>query len=62
MPKTILECLLACSDEELIDQIPYIRDENGDEVISLVQLKHILREESARIKADRETLSAARTP
>lgn len=42
-PKTIREILLGLSDTELIEMLKYIRDENGEKV-SLIELKHILRE------------------
>ena len=42
-PETIREILLRLSDRELIEILPYIRDENGEK-ISLIELKHILRE------------------
>lgn len=59
--KTILENLMACNDQELISLLPYIRDENGERV-SIVELKHYLREEyQRRIKANCEALSAAQT-
>lgn len=41
--RTIAENLMRCSDQELIAMLPYIRDENGERV-SLVELKHYLRE------------------
>ena len=41
--KTIAENLMRCSDQELIAMLPYIRDENGERV-SLIELKHYLRE------------------
>lgn len=43
----ILDNLLRLSDEELLTVLPYIRDENGEKV-SLVELKHYLREEKRR--------------
>lgn len=49
MSKTILENLMACSDQELISQMPYIRID-GEPVVSLVQLKHVLREEYKQLK------------
>ena len=39
---TIAENLSRCSDQELIELLPYIRDENGERV-SLIELKHYLR-------------------
>lgn len=41
--KTIREILLGLSDQELIECLPYIRDENGEKV-NLIELKHALRE------------------
>lgn len=40
--KTIAEIMRGCSDSELIEMLPYIRDEEGQRV-SLVELKHYLR-------------------
>lgn len=42
-PLTIREILLGLSDQELIECLPYIRDENGEKV-NLIELKHALRE------------------
>lgn len=42
-PKTIREILKGLSDRELIEMLPYIRDENGERV-SLIELKHSLNE------------------
>ena len=42
-PETIREILLTLSDSELIEMLRYIRDENGERV-SLIELKHILKE------------------
>ena len=59
--RTLLDNLLECDDQELISMLPYIRDENGERV-SLVELKHYLREEyQRRFKANCEALSAAQT-
>lgn len=55
--KTIAEIMIDLSDQELIDMLPYIRDEDGERLVSLVQFKHILREEVHRImrlKKERE--------
>ena len=41
---SILDNLLRCDDLELLEVLPYIRDENGER-ISLIELKHYLREE-----------------
>ena len=41
---SILDNLLRCDDLELLKVLPYIRDENGEKV-SLVELKHFLREQ-----------------
>lgn len=48
--KTIAEIMINLSDQKLIDMLPYIRDEDGERLVSLVQLKHILREEVRRIR------------
>ena len=42
-PKTIREIMKGLSDRELIEMLPYIRDENGGKV-SLIELKHYLNE------------------
>ena len=42
-PKTIREIMKGMSDRELIEMLPYIRDENGEKV-SLIELKHYLNE------------------
>lgn len=42
-PKTIREIMKRMSDRELIEMLPYIRDENGEKV-SLIELKHYLNE------------------
>lgn len=47
---TILDNLLRCSDRELIEVLPYVRNENGEKV-SLFELKHILREENVRMES-----------
>lgn len=47
--KTIAEIMIDLSDQDLIDMLPYIRDEDGERLVSLVQFKHILREEVQRI-------------
>ena len=41
--KTIAEIMISLSDEELIEMLPYIRDEDGERV-SLIGLRHLLRE------------------
>lgn len=51
--KSIAEIMIDLSDQELIDMLPYIRDEDGERLVSLVQLKHILREEVQRIRKGR---------
>lgn len=48
---SILDNLLRCSDKELIEILPYIRDENGEKV-NLIELKHCLREEKRRRDGD----------
>ena len=40
---TIAEIMIRLSDRELLEALPYIRNEDGERV-SLVELKHILRE------------------
>ena len=45
---TIAEIMIKLSDRELIEALPYIRDENGEKV-SLVELKHILRETVSKL-------------
>ena len=44
-PETIREILLSLSDSELVEMLRYIRNENGEKV-SLIELKHILRNET----------------
>lgn len=39
----IAEIMIRCSDEELIDALPYIRNEDGIRM-SLIELRHCLRE------------------
>ena len=46
--RTIAENLARCTDQELIETLPYIRDENGEKV-NLLQLRRILRE---KVKKD----------
>ena len=45
---TIAEIMIKLSDKELIEALPYIRDENGER-ISLVELKRILRETVSKL-------------
>ena len=47
--RTIAENLARLTDRELIEMLPYICDENGEKV-SLIELKHYLREYMNRIK------------
>ncbi len=49
---TIAEIMIKLSDDELIEALPYIRDENGEKV-SLIELKHCLRETVRRIHESR---------
>lgn len=42
-PKTIREILKELSDRELIEMLPYIKDENGEKV-SVIELKHYMNE------------------
>ena len=44
MAETIAQIMSRLTDRELIEMLPYIRDENGEKV-SLVELKHFLREQ-----------------
>lgn len=43
MPETIAQILSRLTDSELIELLPYIRDEEGEKV-NLLQLRRILRE------------------
>lgn len=45
---TILENMLRCTDEELVGALPYIRID-GEPVVSVKQLRHVLREEKKRM-------------
>ena len=45
--KTIAEIMAGMSDQELIDVLPWIRDENGEKM-SLIELKHYLREHQGK--------------
>lgn len=47
---TILENLLACTDEELLDCVGYIRNAEGERM-NIVEIRHWLREERRRLKA-----------
>ena len=49
---TIAEIMIKLSDDELIEALQYIRDENGEKV-SLIELKHCLRETVRRIHESR---------
>lgn len=40
---TIAENLIKLSDRELIEVLPYVRNEDGERV-NLIELKHMLRE------------------
>lgn len=42
-PKTIAEIMAGMSDQELIDVLPWIRNEDGERM-SLIELRHYLRE------------------
>ncbi len=46
---TILENMMRLHDEDLLTVLPYIRDENGEKM-SLIELKHYLREEKRRMQ------------
>lgn len=41
---TIAQIMAKLTDRELIEMLPYIRNENGEKM-SLIELKHYLREE-----------------
>ena len=43
MAETIAEIMSKMSDYDLLEILPYIRDENGERM-SLIELKHYLRE------------------
>ena len=45
--ETIAEAMSRCTDEELIELLPYIRDENHEKV-NLLQLKRFLREKAKK--------------
>ena len=49
MGKTIAEALRRLNDRELLEMLPYIRNENGDRV-SLAELKQILKEETKEVR------------
>ena len=53
---TIAENLSRCSDQELIELLPYIRDENGERV-SLIELKHYLRKVKEERAHEREAVN-----
>lgn len=53
--QTIAEILLKLSDQELIELLPYIRDENGERM-SLIELKHYLREQILADQKRREQI------
>lgn len=48
-PQTIAEALRRLNDRELLEMLPYIRNENGDRV-SLAELKQILKEETKEVR------------
>ena len=49
MTETIAENMIRMSDADLLTILPYVRDENGERV-SLIELRHYLRETVRRIK------------
>ena len=49
MQRTIAENMIRMSDADLLSILPYVRDENGERM-SIMELKHCLRETVARIK------------
>ena len=57
MTETIAEIMQKMSDCELLEVLPYIRDENGERM-SLIELKHYLREERRK----KEEITRIETP
>lgn len=49
MTETIAETMIRMSDADLLTILPYVRDENGERV-SLIELRHYLRETVRQIK------------
>jgi len=49
-PKTIAEIMAGMSDQELIDVLPWIRNEDGEKM-SLIELRHYLRERNESRKS-----------
>lgn len=47
MVETIAQIMAKLTDRELIEMLPYIRNENGERM-SLIELKHYLRQEELR--------------
>lgn len=41
---TIAEAMNEMSDQDLIDILPYLRNEDGDHFVSLVEIRHCIRE------------------
>lgn len=50
-PKTIAEIMAGMSDQELIDVLPWIRNEDGERM-SLIELRHYLRERNESRKSE----------
>lgn len=46
---TIAEIMIRMSDDELVGVLPYIRNEDGERM-SLIELKHCLRETVRRVQ------------
>lgn len=49
--KTIAEIMAGMSDQELIDVLPWIRNEDGERM-SLIELRHYLRERNESRKSE----------
>ena len=52
---TILLNLLRSSDADLAVVLPHIRDENGERLVSVLQLRHMLRREARELMMIRPT-------
>ena len=50
-PKTIAEIMAGMSDQELIDVLPWVRNEDGERM-SLIELRHYLRERNESRKSE----------
>lgn len=51
MTETIAETMIRMSDADLLTILPYVRNENGEKV-SLIELRHILRETVRQIRGE----------